>query len=157
MLSRRERGASAVEFAIIAPVVFLLFFAFFEFGIMLYDAAMIKMASREGARAGIVFANSRPTIDDIRNVVNNYCVGHLIPNTVIPNTTTVPADPTTLSSGDHLTVTVAFSYPWLTPLNPLRVLWASLFGVAVPDLDATLDGASDGIINLQVHTTMRAE
>jgi hypothetical protein len=51
----RERGASAVEFAIVLPVLLLILFGIIEFGIILFDKAVITNASREAARERIDF------------------------------------------------------------------------------------------------------
>ena len=55
VMIRDEHGGSLVEFAIVMPLLFVILFGIIEFGILLYDKAMITNASREGARAGIVF------------------------------------------------------------------------------------------------------
>ena len=52
---KNQTGASAVEFAIVLPILVLLVFGIIEFSVALYDKAMITNASREGARAAIVF------------------------------------------------------------------------------------------------------
>jgi len=49
-----ERGASAVEFALLLPLLMLIVFGIIEFGIGLYRQAVLTNASREGARSGIV-------------------------------------------------------------------------------------------------------
>ena len=51
-----QKGVAALEFAIILPVLLLLTCGIIEFSVALYDKAMITNASREGARAGIVYA-----------------------------------------------------------------------------------------------------
>ncbi len=51
---RSESGASAVEFALLLPVLMMILFGIIEFGIALYQQAVLTNASREGARAGIV-------------------------------------------------------------------------------------------------------
>ena len=63
--THNQRGVSALEFTILAPLLFVLVYGLIEFGILFYDKAMITNASREGARAGIVF------IDDEHNTVDN--------------------------------------------------------------------------------------
>lgn len=74
-----QKGASLVEFAIIAPLFFLIIFGIIEFGILIYDKAMLTNASREGARAGIVFNHPNPISDEeIKQVVREYCEAHLI-------------------------------------------------------------------------------
>ena len=49
---KSQSGASAVEFAIVLPILVLLVFGIIEFSVAFYDKAMITNASREGARAG---------------------------------------------------------------------------------------------------------
>ena len=50
-----QRGASAVEFAIVLPVLLLLLFGTIEFGVLFFNKAVITNASREGARRGVVW------------------------------------------------------------------------------------------------------
>lgn len=64
---RRNRGAAAVEFAIVAPLVFLFFFAAFEFARMNLLRHTIEMAAFEGARRGAV---PGATADDVRGRAN---------------------------------------------------------------------------------------
>ena len=63
---RCQRGAAAVEFAIIAPLLFTIIFGIIEFSLLFYDKAVITNASREGARFGIVFDDSQ-TYPQCRN------------------------------------------------------------------------------------------
>jgi Flp pilus assembly protein TadG len=51
---RRRRGTTAVEFGVVAPLVFLLFFAAFEFSRMNMIRHTAEVAVYEGARRGIV-------------------------------------------------------------------------------------------------------
>ena len=50
----RRSGAAAVEFAAVAPLVFLFFFAAFEFARMNLLRHTVEMAAFEGARRGAV-------------------------------------------------------------------------------------------------------
>ncbi len=52
--ARRERGAVAVEFALIAPLLFGLLFGFLEVGLLVLGSTAGTNAAREGARVGIV-------------------------------------------------------------------------------------------------------
>ena len=113
------RGASAIEFAIILPLLVPLVFGIIEFSILWYDQAMITNASREGARTGIVFftnpdGTNHPSDSDIINIVDRYCRKYLItfdatsdPNTTL-NTTISRTGETGDSSGDFVTVTVRY-------------------------------------------------
>lgn len=49
-----QEGASAVEFALIVPVLLLLIFGIIEFGLMYHDYLAITHAAREGARKAAV-------------------------------------------------------------------------------------------------------
>jgi Flp pilus assembly protein TadG len=51
---KSQRGASAVEFAILIPVIVMLFFAIFEFGIAFNNYIALTHAAREGARLAAV-------------------------------------------------------------------------------------------------------
>jgi hypothetical protein len=50
---RGERGASAVEFALVLPMMLLLFFAILEYGWYMVNQAVLTGAVSAGARAGI--------------------------------------------------------------------------------------------------------
>ena len=130
-----QKGATAVEFAIILPVLVMLLFGIIEFGIILYDKAMITNASREGARAGIVYSypNIIPDIY-IRKVVKDYCGSHLI---TFGEDSIDDDDIPITRVGDDLTVTVTYQYGFL-------VLPNFVTGIV-------------GNMNLSAQTTMRME
>ncbi|MGZ4108449.1 MAG: TadE/TadG family type IV pilus assembly protein [Actinomycetota bacterium] len=57
-----ERGAAAVEFALIAPLLFMLLFGIFEFGLVWSQKNVYVGAAREGARyAAVNCDSSSPT------------------------------------------------------------------------------------------------
>lgn len=51
---RSEKGASAVEFALILPILLMIVFAIFEFGIAYNNYISLTHAAREGARLAAV-------------------------------------------------------------------------------------------------------
>jgi Flp pilus assembly protein TadG len=55
-LRRDERGASAVEFAIVAALLFLILFGIIEFGITFNRVQGLNSAGREGARSASIGA-----------------------------------------------------------------------------------------------------
>lgn len=55
--SRRERGATLVEAAVVFPLLFLVLFALVEFGWAFKDSLSIGHGAREAARAGATFGN----------------------------------------------------------------------------------------------------
>ena len=113
-----------VEFAIVVPLLLALVFGIIEFGIMIYDKAMITNACREGARAGILYTIKDDNGDGkpdrqarIQDVVDNYLSTYLITfgtaNT--PTITYNPTDPDILAVGSdtYLSVTVNYNYGFL--------------------------------------------
>ncbi len=75
---RNRNGTSMVEFAIILPLLCVIMFGIIEFGLVLYDKAVITNASREAARYGIVSRTPRRTVAEITGVVNDYCQNYLV-------------------------------------------------------------------------------
>lgn len=109
-----QKGATAVEFAIILPVLVMLLFGIIEFGIILYDKAMITNASREGARAGIVFDPDGISDAEIRSVVKNYCSGHMI---TFGEDSIDDSDIPITRAGENITVNVTYTYDFLVLPN----------------------------------------
>ena len=130
MTIKNQKGASAVEFAIILPLLLVLIFGIIESSIFFYNKAMITNASREGARAGIVFAETRPSQADIQAIVDNYAATHLInfdPSQVLATTavwTDADGD-NAISSGDPLTVTINYTYKFLALPNIIALVRGS--------------------------------
>jgi Flp pilus assembly protein TadG len=133
---KRENGASAVEFAIILPLLVLLIFGIIEFSLALYDKAMITNASREGARVGIVYRDPAVTDAEITSVVNNYLENYLITFGGSPNAT-VTVTRKGYRPGGQLSVTVAYTY----------------ISLILPNFSSTLAGG----INMGATTMMRME
>jgi len=50
MKARRERGAAAVEFALVLPLLLIMLFAIIDFGWVLNQQMSVTAAAREGAR-----------------------------------------------------------------------------------------------------------
>ena len=109
---KNQCGATAVEFAIVFPLLILLLFGIIEFSVILYDKAMITNASREGARAGIVSQLVRVSDTQIQGVVDNYCRLYLISfrSGAAPVTTVTRTGST---FGSELSVTVTYTYSFL--------------------------------------------
>jgi Flp pilus assembly protein TadG len=119
-LLEHSTGASAVEFAIILPVLVLVTFGIIELTFALYDKAMITNASREGARVGIVYRVPAVTNGEITAAVNNYLGTHLVtfggkrPQGSNPTTgATVTVMRTGASPGGELRVRVGYTYTFL--------------------------------------------
>lgn len=112
--ARTRRGAAVVEFAIIAPLIFLFVFGIIEFGRLVMVQQVLTNASREGARRAVV----RETTDaDVRSTVEDMLDDSQIDGATVTVTTTLATPP---DSADMKTVTIAIpfeSVSWLpTPL-----------------------------------------
>ncbi len=68
----RQRGIAAVEFGLILPIVVVLLFAVFEFGVAFWRQQVLSAAVREGARAGVVAITPRKKKAEIEAVVLGY-------------------------------------------------------------------------------------
>ncbi|HXK58308.1 MAG TPA: TadE/TadG family type IV pilus assembly protein [Acidobacteriota bacterium] len=117
MRRNKERGVAIVEMAMILPLFLLLILGMIEFSLILYNKAMVTNASREGARAGIVFRHPDPVSDtEIGTVVNNYLASRLISFNG-SNTATTTVTRAGGSPGGSLTVKVDYTYGFLVLPN----------------------------------------
>jgi len=64
-MRRREEGASAVEFAILAPLLFMLLFGIIGFGLAFLQVQSIRTAVREGGRYAATGASTSSTQDRV--------------------------------------------------------------------------------------------
>ena len=130
MKHKVQGGATAVEFALVLPLLLLLVFAILEFGLVLYNKAVITNASREAARYGVVMRTPKHTSDEIEQKALDYCSNFLVslsPSdttdpTVSNPSVTVPIPGAGGSFGQPLTVTVNYTFSGLglgTLLSPL--------------------------------------
>jgi Flp pilus assembly protein TadG len=101
---KKRRGAAAVEFAIVAPVFFLLVFGMVEFGRMVMVQQVITNASREGARLAVLDGTNTAAV---QSAVNTYLTSAAVPGATV---TVVPNPPTSAGYGDPVTVTVSVPF-----------------------------------------------
>lgn len=146
--TNKEKGAAAVEFALVLPLLVLLMFGIIEFGLLLFNKQVITNASREGARAGIIRNaetedSPRVSLSEITTVVNNYCSNNLVTfgepsspgvQTYIDN---VLGDSSSITPGQELQVRVTYHYDFLL----------------IPNFITDMVGG----IDMAANTTMRAE
>ena len=125
-MNNSEKGASAVEFALVLPLLLTLLFGTIEFGLLMFDKAVLTNACREGARFGIVQASPRNTDTDIKNVVNDYCKDNLITfgeaATTIPDNVYVKLLDGSQNFGDDLEVRAEYKYSFIFMDNVINAL-----------------------------------
>lgn len=106
LFRRNRRGAAAVEFAVVAPVFFLLVFGMIEYGRMCMVQQVITNASREGARLAVL---DGATYAEIDASVDAYMTAASI-NPASVTVTVAPNPPSTAEFGDPVTVTVSVPF-----------------------------------------------
>lgn len=103
---RGRRGASAVEFALVAPVFVLLVFGIIEVGRALMVQQIITNASREGARRAII---EHASDAEVQQVVDDYLGATSVAQGVSISVTPTTIGPST-GFGDPISVTVSVPY-----------------------------------------------
>ncbi len=117
--ARDERGAIAVEFALIMPVLLLLVLGILEFGYAYHSWDATQNAAREGARVGAVSPNVGEIEARVRGTTSFLDQTNLTVQVDCGITGgsfgPCPA-PSAWDEGDIVRVTVEYTYPFLTPL-----------------------------------------
>lgn len=115
-LASRERGAAAVEFAIIAVVLFMVLFGIFEFGRIFSQLEVFNSAARQGGRV----ASVRGSVAEIQAAIATAAEPYSVSG---PVSITPGGDPpcTDANSGSQVRVewqqNVQISIAILPPLN----------------------------------------
>jgi Flp pilus assembly protein TadG len=69
-------GQAMVEFALVAPIFFLVFFGIIEFSLIMASLGGFNFATREGARLASVLGRTDPNVDtEVVSTVNTYVQG----------------------------------------------------------------------------------
>ncbi len=102
-----QRGTATVEFGLLFPLLLLLVSGIVEFGMALYDKAVITNASREGARAGIVLRVPAVSPAEITTRVTSY-TGNTLLTLGAPSPVTV--DFPVQGNPAHLAVRVSYTF-----------------------------------------------
>jgi Flp pilus assembly protein TadG len=97
-------GASVVEFAIVAPIFFLVVLGIIEFGRMAMVQQVITNAAREGARVGILDGATHKKVDD--KVQQYLTAAALKTGKVVVN----PNPPDSAGFDEPVTVTVSIPF-----------------------------------------------
>ncbi len=123
---RRQRGASAVEFALVAPIFFLLLFSIVDFGAMMWANLTMQHAVREGARYAVTGQTSLDpqgsrygaVLDKIReSSLGVYDMSNAKVATWV-NGTSQPSGGAGMfgTAGDIVVIQITCDWPLLTPV-----------------------------------------
>ncbi len=107
---KRRRGAAVVEFAVVAPVFFILVFGMIEYGRAVMVEQILTNAAREGARVAIL---TSATTANVTSEVTTYLSNASITGATV---TISPNPPATAAAGTTVSVTVSIpftSVSWL--------------------------------------------
>lgn len=136
-----ERGAELVEFAMVMPVLIVIFAGIVDFGLMLQRSEVITNAAREGARLRVLPGyQNEDAIARVNAYLNEGLSAGASANattTVIPTTIAVATGPPIQSM--QVVVTYTTSYAILGPVMSL------------------IGGSDFGEITLTSRATMRSE
>jgi Flp pilus assembly protein TadG len=138
-----ERGAQVIEFAIVLPILLVVFAGIVDFGLIFNRYEVVVNAAREGARVGSL---PNYTLAQVQTRVNNYLNAGLGAGTSNNATVTMAGTTVTPTVGNPYaaqTVTVALTNGyWL--LGPLITLVGG-------------NSAQFGAITLTAQVTMRVQ
>jgi Flp pilus assembly protein TadG len=113
---RERRGAAAIEFAMVLPVLLALLFGIIEYGWIFFQQSNILAAAREGARYGVTFEQAgSPTPTSaaqarVATVLDSYGISS--------GTATITATQSGSTPSEVLTVQVVVPYTPLIGLVP---------------------------------------
>jgi hypothetical protein len=114
----RDRGAVAVEFALLLPVLLLLIFGIIDFGRAINDQITLTQAAREGARlAALGYSTAAVTTR-----AQSAAIG-LSP---VPTVTVTSSCPVGAGVGVDAVVKVSYTFSFVTPVGA----FAAMFGTA---------------------------
>jgi Flp pilus assembly protein TadG len=108
--ARRDRGAAAVELALVLPILLLVIFGVIDFGRMLNAQITLTQAAREGARWAALGQSGVPAR------VTAAAPGL---NGVSTTVTACPANP---AVGANATVTATYRFSFITPFGAISTL-----------------------------------
>jgi Flp pilus assembly protein TadG len=123
---RWRRAATAVEFALVAPVAFVLILGLIEFGRALMVQHLLNNAARQGARVATLEGKSDTDVTTAVNAAMKTQTTTNMTTTVTVNG--VAANSSTANPGDEIVVTVSIPVGTFTWLPFTQFLKGSLSG-----------------------------
>ncbi|HEY8505687.1 MAG TPA: TadE/TadG family type IV pilus assembly protein [Gemmataceae bacterium] len=126
-----RRGAAIVEFAVVAPVLFLVIFGIIEFGRAMMVLQILNGAAREGCRQGTLEGVSESAV---KATVRSRLTAESVPGadaTVRVLVNGVEADPASASKGDSVRVEVTIPYERVSYVPAPWFLGGAELGAAV--------------------------
>ena len=129
--TRAQRGATAIEFALVFPLFFMILYAIITFSLILVAQQNLTLAASEGARAALNWQSSKSLDDALVNRGNAACdAAKLMTATLVQAQTTCESSSAPCGTDNSMRcVNVQLSYAYADyPLVPIL----PLLGFAVP-------------------------
>ncbi len=114
-----QKGVALIEFAFILPVFLLLLFGIVTFSVALYNKTVLTTATREGARAGIVFVANQE--DDEKEAIATATAQAYISDNLISFGPDISPVVTSSINGDILTVTATGAYTGILVMSDINI------------------------------------
>ena len=111
----RERGAVIVEFAMMLPLLVIIFVTIIDLGVLLHEHQVLQNAAREGARFSILPMNQigplnpTATVNGIKQRVIDYCEGENV-TVLLADITVSQQHPITVGADTIMATEVTVSY-----------------------------------------------
>ena len=134
-LRRGDRGAAAVEFALIVPVLLVVVFGIIDFGLLMNSSSLLSNAAREGARVASLGGSYDATVAAAKSTEQG-----LIGTVPTPTATCIlsgggacpggasgwaAGNSNSAPTGASVTVSITYAYTWITPIVRLIPGWKS--------------------------------
>ena len=131
-----ERGAAAVEMALVLPVLLFLLMGMIDFGRAYNAQIQLSAAAREGVRLASLNTKSNPTDANYGNSAIatrvNQAAGGLVSFTAYNTSCPAPSStssacitycPTTILPGSNATVVLTAKFTWITGISAMSKFW----------------------------------
>jgi Flp pilus assembly protein TadG len=114
----RDRGAAAVEFALLLPLLALLVFGIVDFGRGLNAQITLTQAAREGARMAALGEPNANVVSGTQGAATGLS----------PVSVTVTSCPADAGAGVNAIVQVSYTFTFLTPVGSIAKIFGGGFG-----------------------------
>jgi Flp pilus assembly protein TadG len=115
----RDRGAAAVEFALLLPLLLFLVFGIIDFGRALNAEIVLTQAAREGSRLAALGESNANVISGTQTAATG--LGQAVK-------VTVTACPVGARAGVNAKVQASYSFSFITPINAIARMFGASFG-----------------------------
>jgi Flp pilus assembly protein TadG len=125
---RSERGAAAVETAIVLPILLLLCFGIIDFGRALDAKIQLTQAAREGARVAALPVSIHPGVNASTMVANRVAASTSLTGVTVGSGTRPDGTAETIycpyspAYDDSARVTVRYTFKFVTPISAIAAL-----------------------------------